>query len=75
MWEAKPSKWQELGVNKRVVDAFAAVKLRDPDPDQGKDVFAVPGPIHYPTYQGVVEIIRDGAMPVTSVEEMYNIRV
>ena len=32
--------------------------------EQGKDVYVVPGPIDDPTYEGSVEIIRDGGIPV-----------
>ena len=38
--------------------------------DQGKDVYVVPGPVSYPTYLGSVEIMQDGGIPVTGVEQI-----
>ena len=37
---------------------------------QGKDIFAVPGSIFEPTSQGTLKLIRQGATPVTSVQEI-----
>lgn len=36
--------------------------------DAGRDVYIVPGPINDPTYEGSVELIRDGCIPVSRVE-------
>ncbi len=38
--------------------------------EMGRDVFAVPGDIDRPTSAGCNLLIRDGAFPVTSIEEM-----
>ena len=38
--------------------------------EQGRDVFAVPGNIYSANSEGVNRLIRDGAMPITSVEEI-----
>lgn len=35
--------------------------------DSGRDVYIVPGPINDPTYEGSVELIRDGCIPVSNV--------
>lgn len=35
--------------------------------DQGKDVYVVPGPVDDPTYEGSVELMRDGCIAVSSV--------
>ena len=38
--------------------------------DQGKDVLAVPGDINRPTSEGCNLLIRDGAHPVLSAEDL-----
>lgn len=38
--------------------------------EQGKDVYVVPGPITDMTYQGSVEIIREGGIPVGSAKDI-----
>jgi len=38
--------------------------------DQGREVFAVPGSIFSPASQGTNRLIRDGATPVTSPNEL-----
>lgn len=40
--------------------------------EQGKDVYVVPGPITDLTYEGSVEIIRDGGIPVTNANEIFD---
>lgn len=45
-----------------ITAAFAA--------EQGRDVFAVPGSIFSPMSQGANSLIRDGATPVTSAEDV-----
>ena len=40
--------------------------------DQGRDVFAVPGNITSPLSQGTNALIRDGAIPVTSVKDIVD---
>jgi DNA processing protein len=37
---------------------------------QGRDVLAVPGSLHAPASQGPLELIRDGAQPLTSLDEV-----
>ena len=37
---------------------------------QGKDIFAVPGEIFQPTSQGTIKLIRQGAIPVSCVEDI-----
>lgn len=39
--------------------------------DAGRDVYIVPGPINDPTYEGSVELMRDGCIPVSRVEDIY----
>ena len=38
--------------------------------EQGKDIFVVPGPIDDPNFEGSHKLIRDGAVLVSSVEEI-----
>lgn len=38
--------------------------------DLGREVFAVPGPINYPTAQGTANLIKTGAKLVTNVEDI-----
>lgn len=38
--------------------------------EQGREVFVIPGPINSPNYMGSHELIRDGAILVTSPEEI-----
>ncbi|MCR4260962.1 MAG: DNA-processing protein DprA [Candidatus Colwellbacteria bacterium] len=38
--------------------------------EQGKDVFVVPGPIGNPNFEGSHKLIRDGAILVSSVEDI-----
>jgi len=38
--------------------------------DQGREVFVLPGPVHYPTFAGNHRLIREGARLVTSPEEL-----
>lgn len=38
--------------------------------DQGKDVFVVPGPINSPTSEGTNYLLKQGAKPVTCVEDI-----
>lgn len=38
--------------------------------EQGRDVFAVPGEIHSPKSRGTNRLIRDGAFPLLSVEDV-----
>lgn len=40
--------------------------------DSGRDVYIVPGPINDPTYEGSVELIRDGCIPVSRVEDIMS---
>jgi DNA processing protein len=41
--------------------------------DEGKEVFAVPGPIHNPTSQGPNRLIQDGAALVTSAADILRV--
>jgi len=45
-----------------ITAAFAA--------EQGRDVFAIPGSIFSPVSQGTNSLIRDGATPVTSIDDI-----
>jgi DNA processing protein len=38
--------------------------------EQGRDVMAVPGSIYSPASQGTNHLIRDGAIPITGVEDV-----
>ena len=38
--------------------------------EQNRDVFAEPGSIYAPQSRGPLSLIRDGARPVTSVEDI-----
>lgn len=38
--------------------------------DQGKEVFVIPGPVHYPSFAGNHHLLREGARLVASPEEM-----
>ena len=39
--------------------------------EQGKAIMAVPGPIDQPSYQGTNNLIKAGALPVTSAEDIF----
>lgn len=39
--------------------------------DQGRDVMAVPGPIGAPTSQGPNRLLREGAAPLTRIEDVF----
>lgn len=39
--------------------------------EQGREVMAVPGPIGAPTSQGPNRLLRDGAAPLTAVEDVF----
>ena len=41
--------------------------------DQGKTIYAVPGNINQPNSMGTNYLIRDGAIPITSIDEVPNI--
>jgi DNA processing protein len=38
--------------------------------EQGKDVYVVPGPIGDPTYEGSVELMREGCIPVSNAKDI-----
>ncbi len=38
--------------------------------EQGKEVFVLPGPVHYPSFRGNHHLLREGARLVTSPEEL-----
>lgn len=40
--------------------------------EQGRDVFALPGPVTSMTSQGTNELIKQGAIPVTEIEDIIN---
>lgn len=40
--------------------------------EQGKDVYVVPGPVNDPTYEGSVELMRDGGIPVYTPEDIIS---
>lgn len=74
---------QNLAVRNRIVVALASAVLVTESPkssgtkitvgfaaDQGKDVYVVPGPVDDPTYAGSVELMREGCIPVGSVEDI-----
>jgi DNA processing protein len=39
--------------------------------EQGRDVFAVPGPISSPTSRGTNRLLRDGAIPILEPEDLF----
>lgn len=41
--------------------------------DQGKDVYVVPGPVTDPTYDGSAELMREGCIAVTSVQDIMSV--
>jgi DNA processing protein len=62
-----------LGVGVVVVEAAArsgALITVDHALDLGRDVFAVPGPIHAPTSAGANALIRDGARILLDAEQL-----
>ena len=74
---------QNLAVRNRIVVAIAQCVLVTESPkssgtkitvrfaaDQGKDVYVVPGPINDPTYEGSVELMRDGCIPISSATDI-----
>ncbi|MFH1244493.1 MAG: DNA-processing protein DprA, partial [bacterium] len=76
---------QNLAVRNRIVVGISQCVLVTESPkssgtkitvrfaaDQGKDVYIVPGPINDPTYEGSVELIRDGCIPVGKVEDIMS---
>ena len=40
--------------------------------EQNRDVFAVPGPISSPVSQGVNNLLRDGAIPLTKIQDILD---
>ena len=74
---------QNLAVRNRIVVGISQCVLVTESPkssgtkitvrfaaDQGKDVYIVPGPINDPTYEGSVELMRDGCIPVSKSEDI-----
>jgi DNA processing protein len=74
---------QNLAVRNRIVVAISDKVLVTESPkssgtkitvgfaaDQGKDVYIVPGPVDDPTYEGSVELMREGCIPVAKVEDI-----
>lgn len=74
---------QNLAVRNRIVVAISKCVLVTESPkssgtkitvkfsaDQGKDVYIIPGPINDPTYDGSVELMRDGCIPVSSARDI-----
>lgn len=43
--------------------------------EQGKEVFALPGNIDLPQYGGTNELLRDGALPLLSVEDIIEVYI
>lgn len=41
--------------------------------DQGKDIYAVPGSIHSENSYGTNELIKQGAIPVTCIDDFWNL--
>lgn len=77
---------QNLAVRNRIVVGISQCVLVTESPkssgtkitvrfaaDSGKDVYIVPGPINDPTYEGSVELIRDGCIPVARVEDIESL--
>lgn len=76
---------QNLAVRNRIVVAISECVLVTESPkssgtkitvrfaaDQGKDVYIIPGPINDPTYEGSVELMRDGCIPVSSTKDIMS---
>lgn len=77
---------QNLAVRNRIVVGISQCVLVTESPkssgtkitvrfaaDSGRDVYIVPGPINDPTYEGSVELIRDGCIPVARVEDIESL--
>ena len=43
--------------------------------EHGKDIFALPGNINLPQYVGTNELLRDGAIPLISVEDIIEVYI
>lgn len=43
--------------------------------EQGKEIFALPGNINLPQYEGTNELLRDGAIPLISVEDIIEVYI
>jgi len=81
--EGIPLTKQNLAVRNRIVVAISKCVLVTESPkssgtkitvkfsaEQGKDVYIVPGPINDPTYEGSTELMREGCIPVSKVEDI-----
>lgn len=81
--EGVPLTKQNLAVRNRITVAIAKCVLVTESPkssgtkitvkfaaEQGKDVYIVPGPINDPTYEGSVELMREGCIPVSKIEDI-----
>lgn len=77
---------QNLAVRNRIVVGISQCVLVTESPkssgtkitvrfaaDFGRDVYIVPGPVNDPTYEGSVELIRDGCIPVGRVEDIESL--
>lgn len=79
---------QQLAVRNRITVALSKCVLVTESPkssgtkitvkyaaEQGKDVFIVPGPINDPTYEGSVELMREGCIPVAKASEIEELNL
>ena len=67
--------WQFLARNRIVsglADAVVIIETANHALDQGKEIFAVPGNITSPLSAGCNQLIKNGANPLTSVEDLLD---
>ncbi len=84
---ANPGRWQFVARNRIIAGLAQAVIITEAAQRSGSlhtaefalelgiDVFAVPGNINSPTSQGTNKLIRQGAIPVTSLQDILDIIV
>lgn len=81
--EGEPLTKQRLALRNRIVVGLSECVLVTESPkssgtkitvgwaaDAGKDVYVVPGPVNDPTYEGSVELLREGCIAAGSVQDI-----